>query len=94
MKGILRPTADRCIGRGLQAQKTYPDDTDSTGENSRKRALTGLSTVLSNCTLPFVFNKTLMGGGSLAEGTQAEGCKVGFADLDPSFAAKAAALSG
>jgi hypothetical protein len=28
--GTLRPTADQCVGRGLQGQKDRQNDTDST----------------------------------------------------------------
>ena len=41
-------------------------------------------TALSNWGLMFVINKSHMPGGGLAEGPQAEGRKVGFADLDRS----------
>jgi hypothetical protein len=51
---------------------------------NRKRGLDSLLTGLSNGTLPFVFNKGSMGGGSLAEGHKQWAAKVGFADLDRS----------
>lgn len=49
-----------------------------------KRGPDKLSTGLSNRGLAFAFNKGAMGVGYLAEGTSAEGCKVGSADLDRS----------
>jgi hypothetical protein len=66
-----------------------PNDASAEGYNGKKthlvtpifwqkRSKKGFDrsvTARSNCTLAFVFNKTRMGGGSLAEGTQAEGCK-------------------
>jgi hypothetical protein len=36
----VRPTADQCVGRGLQEQKDRQNDTDSTGKNDKKRAST------------------------------------------------------
>jgi hypothetical protein len=54
------------------------------------RSVTGRS----NWGLIFIFNKAFMGGGAVAEGRKQRAAKWGFADLGPSFAAKAAALSG
>jgi len=53
-------------------------------KKTRKKAVDCLMTVLSNWGLTFVFNKSAPPGWGLAEGTSAEGCKVGFADLDRS----------
>jgi hypothetical protein len=63
-------------------------------EKTQKREIDSLMTVLSNCASPFVCNKTSTPGWGLAEGHRQRAAKVGFADLGPSFAANAAALSG
>jgi hypothetical protein len=44
-------------------------------EKTRKTGVDRPMTGLSNWGLAFVFNKSAMGGGYLAEGTSAEGCK-------------------
>jgi len=65
--------------------KARPEMTGFRVEIRPKRDFDRSVTVRSKWGLAFVFNNSDIGGG---------GGKVGFADLDPSFAARAAALSG
>jgi hypothetical protein len=63
------PLPTEQLAEGCKGKKDHQNDADSTGKNDRKRASTVRSTARSNCTFTFVFNKTPMGGGCLAEGT-------------------------
>jgi hypothetical protein len=67
----LQPSADREVKSVTSKRQVAGFDPEKT----RKKDFDSLLTVLSNCTSPFVCNKTSMPGGGLAEGHRQRAAK-------------------